>query len=69
MVERDEIDAILLDQFEASLAAADCPADYGPEEVVRGCFAELVETNQCCWVSEYFTADAVCNPGPPSTFP
>jgi hypothetical protein len=69
MISRDEIDAILLDKFEAELVAADCPADYGPEAVVRGCFAELVETNQCCWVSEYYADEAICEPGPPTEIP
>lgn len=38
-----------------------CPSDYEPEEIVRGCMAEWVETDECCWAGEYFTDPDVCD--------
>lgn len=69
MLEPDEVDALLVEAFESRAEAAACPSDFAATQVRRGCFAELVETEQCCWTSEFFYDPEICDPGPQSIFP
>ena len=64
MIEPDEIDAILLAEFDEHAEIGECPADFGPEQVIRGCFAEALDEDVCCWTSEVFYDREVCQPGP-----
>lgn len=69
MLDRDAADAILLEKYMMRLEQAECPSDYGPEQMVRGCFAELPALGQCCWTSEFYFDEQVCDPGPQKTYP
>jgi hypothetical protein len=67
--EADEVDELIHEVALARIEEGDCPDDYQPEAVVRGCFAEWVDTPQCCWVAEFFTDAEICDLQGPSTIP
>lgn len=69
MYDFDEVEVQLRAYARGLFDDAGCPANYEPEEIVRGCVAEWVETNECCWSGEFFTNPDVCDPGGPSTLP
>lgn len=69
LLDAEAADSALLDLYMTRLEKAECPSDYGPEQVVRGCFAAVPALQQCCWTSEFFYDDEVCKPGPQTTFP
>lgn len=65
----DALDEKLRAEIAEVFVAVGCPADYEPEEIVPGCFAEWVETDSCCWAAEYFTDPAICDPGGSGSLP
>jgi hypothetical protein len=68
-LEADEVDALfqasILERFEE----IGCPVAYEPGAFVRGCFAEWTDSQECCWVAEYFSEAEICDPGPPIMVP
>lgn len=61
MFDFDEVEAQFRAEIDELFDDVGCPSDYEPEEIVRGCVAEWVETNECCWAGEYFTDPEVCH--------
>lgn len=53
--EMDEVEERFRAEIDGVFEQVDCPGGYEPEEIVHGCVAEWVETDQCCWAGEYFT--------------
>lgn len=59
-----EADARLRDAMTSLFETAGCPADYQPEQFIRGCFAANPGAGECCYTAEYITDESVCDPVP-----
>lgn len=69
MFEDEEIEAEFRVYIEERFEAAECPADYEPEQIIHGCVAHWPENDECCWSGEFLTDAQICDPGAPTTFP
>ena len=60
VVDADAADAGLLGEVLKIYEAQGCPANYEPEELIRGCYSPMPEFDRCCYTAEYVTDTRIC---------
>ena len=60
VVDAEAADAGLLGEISKIYEAQGCPANYEPEEFIRGCYSPMPEFDLCCYTAEYVTDTRIC---------